>query len=68
MRQPPQFGSSQPPTHSTNAAVNSGSLDRFGIYVPPTSAQRSAVIAERVEAHNSAAVWQHVPIQQEVFA
>ena len=53
---------------STNAAVNSGSLDRFGIYVPPTSAQRSAVIAERVEAHNSAAVWQHVPIQQEVFA
>lgn len=43
---------------STNAAVNSGSLSRFGNYVPPTAAQRAAVIAERIEKHNSAAVWQ----------
>lgn len=42
---------------STNAAVNCGSLSRFGTYVPPTSAQRAAVIAARIEAHNSAAVW-----------
>jgi hypothetical protein len=53
---------------STNASVNSGSLDRFGMYVPPTAAQRAAVIAERIESHNSAAIWQAVPIQQEVFA
>lgn len=43
---------------SANAAINSGSLSRFGIYVPPTAAQRAAVIAQRIEAHNSAHVWQ----------
>lgn len=53
---------------STNAAVNSGSLDRFGMYLPPTAAQRAAVIAERIEAHNSAAVWTHQPTQQDIFA
>lgn len=53
---------------STNAAVNSGSLDRFGIYLPPSAAQRAAVIAERIEANNSAPAWVPVPIQQEVFA
>jgi hypothetical protein len=42
---------------STNAAVNCGSVSRFGMYTPPTSAQRAAVIAERIEAHNSAPVW-----------
>jgi hypothetical protein len=47
---------------STNAAVNGGSLSRFGSYLPPTAAQRAAVIAERIEAHNSAHMW--VPIQQ----
>jgi len=42
---------------STNAAVNSGSLSRFGMYLPPTGAQRAAVIADRIESNNSAAVW-----------
>lgn len=42
---------------STNAAVNGGSVSRFGMYTPPTAAQRAAVIAERIESHNSAAVW-----------
>ncbi len=42
---------------STNAAVNSGAATRFGMYCPPTNWQRAAVIAERIEAHNSAAVW-----------
>lgn len=42
---------------STNAAVNSGSLSRFGMYLPPTAAQRAAVIADRVEALNSSAIW-----------
>jgi len=51
---------------STNAAVNSGSLDRFGMYLPPTAAQRAAVIAERIEAHNSAAIWTHQPVQEEI--
>ncbi|MBQ1761966.1 MAG: hypothetical protein IIZ92_03580 [Aquincola sp.] len=52
---------------STNAAVNCGSLDRFGMYLPPTAAQRAAVIAERIEAHNSAACWTPLPIQEDIF-
>ncbi|HBP0200252.1 hypothetical protein FA137_06970 [Pseudomonas aeruginosa] len=42
---------------STNAAVNGGSVSRFGIYPPPTAGQRAAVIADRIETHNSAPVW-----------
>ena len=42
---------------STNAAVNSGSLSRFGSYLPPTTSQRAAVIAERIESHNSAPIF-----------
>lgn len=53
---------------STNAAVNGGSIDRFGIYVPPTAGQRAAVIADRVEAFNSAAVWIGKPVQESLFA
>lgn len=52
---------------STNAAVNSGSLDRFGMYVPPTAAQRAAVIAERIESNNSAAIWHPQPMQESLF-
>lgn len=51
---------------STNAGVNGGSLDRFGMYVPPTAAQRAAVIAERIEAYNSAQVWIHQPVQESI--
>jgi hypothetical protein len=42
---------------STNAAVNAGSLSRFGSYLPPTRAQRAEVIAARIESHNSAPCW-----------
>lgn len=42
---------------STNAAVNCGSLSRFGMYKPATSSQRAAVIADRIEANNSSAIW-----------
>ncbi len=42
---------------STNAAVNGGSISRFGMYAPPTAGQRATVIADRIEAHNSAAIW-----------
>lgn len=52
---------------STNAAVNCGSLDRFGIYVPQTAAQRAAVIADRIESHPSAACWVATPVQQDIF-
>ena len=52
---------------STNAAVNSGSLDRFGMYLPPTAVQRAAVIAERIECHNSAPVWTPLPVQSDIF-
>lgn len=42
---------------STNAAVNAGSVSRFGIYTPPTAGQRAEVIASRIESHNSASIW-----------
>ena len=50
---------------STNAAVNSGSLSRFGIYLPPNSGQRATVIADRIEAHNSAPIWHEEHSQEE---
>lgn len=43
---------------STNAAVNSGSLSRFGQYLPPNAWQRAAIIADRIESRNSAPIWQ----------
>jgi len=52
---------------STNAAVNSGSLSRFGIYLPPTASQRAAVIADRIESVNSAAVFQRTH-QKDLFS
>lgn len=52
---------------STNAAVNSGSLSRFGQYVPASSSQRAAVIADRVERFNSAPCWEVPPIQEDLF-
>lgn len=42
---------------STNAVRNSSSYDRFGIYVPPNASTRMHVIAERIERHQSAALW-----------
>lgn len=42
---------------STNAVQNAKSNDRFGMYRPPTAAQRAAVIADRIEVHNCAPVW-----------
>lgn len=42
---------------STNAAVNCGSKSRFGMYIPATSSQRAAIIADRIEQHNSSSVY-----------
>jgi len=54
---------------STNAAVNCGSKERFGMYLPPTAGQRAAVIADRIESNNSAPVWLRTtaPIQDGLF-
>ena len=42
---------------STNAAQNRMRVDRFGIYIPPTDAQRMEVIASRIEAQQSSSVF-----------
>lgn len=42
---------------STNAAVNGGSISRYGSYIPPTAGQRAAVIADRIEVNNSSPIW-----------
>ena len=49
---------------STNAAFNNKAISRFGMYVPPTSSQRAAVIANRIESCNSAPIW-GIPEQHE---
>ena len=51
---------------STNAAVNGGSIARFGTYIPPTAGQRAEVIADRIESHNSSAIWVNSG-QEELF-
>lgn len=45
--------------------MSTGNISRFGTYLPPTAAQRGAVIAERIEAQNSAPVWRPNAIQQQ---
>lgn len=42
---------------STNASMNCGAIKRFGMYPPATSAQRAAVIADRIEINQSAEAW-----------
>jgi hypothetical protein len=42
---------------STNAVRNSSSYSRFGMYCPPNASTRMDIIAERIEQHQSAAVW-----------
>lgn len=47
---------------STNAVRNANLSKRFGMYCPPSSGARQSVIADRIEAHQSAAIW--VPPQE----
>lgn len=42
---------------SVNAAMNSGDTKRYGLYVPPSRAQRANIIADRIEQHQSAPMW-----------
>lgn len=51
---------------STNAAVNGGSIKRFGMYPPPTAGQRADIIASRIESHQSAGVWSGHAEQQSI--
>lgn len=52
---------------STNAAVNAGSLSRFGVYKPPSKGQRAEVIASRIEVHNSTPIYEWGKRQCELF-
>lgn len=50
---------------STNAGMNCGAKERFGMYCPPTSGQRAAVIAARIEAINSSPLWERQDTNKE---
>lgn len=53
---------------STNVAVNNKAINRFGIYPPPNTAGRAAVIADRIESHNNSPHWdKYQPKQRELF-
>lgn len=47
---------------STNAVRNASNYKRYGHYVPPSAATRMSIIAERIEAHQSPAIY--VPVSQ----
>lgn len=42
---------------STNAVRNSSGYSRYGMYVPPSASARMEIIAQRIESHQSAAIW-----------
>lgn len=52
---------------STNAVRNANLTQRFGMYAPPTPAQRMDVIASRIESEQSAACWIGVPREADLF-
>lgn len=52
---------------STNAVRNSSSYRRFGGYCPPSTSTRMAIIAERIERHQSAAAWMPIETQAELL-
>lgn len=52
---------------STNAVRNSSGFSRFGMYCPPNASTRMSIIADRIEAHQSAAIWQDLNEQPTLF-
>lgn len=49
---------------STNVAQNIGIDSAWrGSYQPPTKDWRALILAERIESHNSASIWEQTPIQ-----
>lgn len=58
------------PLHSAdscNAAINAGSVKRFGIYPHPLASGRASVIADRIESFQSADCWQARPKEGSIF-
>ena len=54
---------------STNVARNIGIDSRWnGSYKPPSKAARGIVLAERIEAFQSPAVWSGCEVQQSLFS
>jgi hypothetical protein len=49
---------------STNVAQNKELIARFGMYKPPSTEQRAASIADRIESINSPATWHPINKQQ----
>lgn len=52
---------------STNVAVNCADSNRWKNYPPPNNETRGVVLAERIEAHTSAAEWERPPEQQSLL-
>lgn len=52
---------------STNVAVNCADSNRWKNYPPPSNEVRGLVLAERIEAHNSANEWVRPPKQVSLF-
>lgn len=52
---------------STNAGRNNCLTQSFGRYIPSTASQRAAVIADRIEMHNSLPLWSR-STQTELFS
>lgn len=52
---------------STNAVRNGCSIGRFGSYPAPSLGGRMNTIADRIEAHQSAARWESVTMESETF-
>jgi len=52
---------------STNVAQNCKDSSRWTTYNPPNNETRGIVLAERIEAHNSAATWMKRYTQNELF-
>lgn len=52
---------------STNAVRNSSSYSRFGMYTPPNASTRMGIIAERIEAHQSASIWAGKPDEEQLL-
>lgn len=45
---------------SMTAVRHANNVKRFGTYPPPTAAARAGVIADRMESHHAAAVWERI--------
>lgn len=49
---------------STNAVRNASIFSQFGNYIPPKAGGRMSTIADRIESHQSAAIWRKLNEQK----